>query len=72
MEMFLTLLPMVYIFLSLFVLLENFLMLMTSTTETYFSLLSNKNKVIDIMKFEKHFLNSTIDTQSLLLNTTLG
>ena len=30
------LLPMVYIFLSLFVLLECALMLMTSTTETYF------------------------------------
>ena len=36
MEMFLALLPMVYIFLSLFVLLEYVLMLMTSTTETYF------------------------------------
>ena len=36
MEMFLVLLPMVYIFLSLFVLLECVLMLMTSTTETYF------------------------------------
>ena len=36
MELFLTLLPMVYIFLSLFVLLECVLMLMTSTTETYF------------------------------------
>ena len=47
-------------------------MLMTSTTETYFLLLSYQNKVIDIIKFEKHFLNSTIDTQSLLLNTTLG
>ena len=35
MEMFLALLPMVYIFLSLFVLLEYVLMLMTSTTETY-------------------------------------
>ena len=32
----LALLPMVYIFLSLFVLLECVLMLMTSTTETYF------------------------------------
>ena len=39
MEMFLALLPMVYIFLSLFVLLEYVLMLMTSTTETYFQLL---------------------------------
>ena len=36
MEMFFALLPMVYIFLSLFVLLECALMLMTSTTETYF------------------------------------
>ena len=36
MEMFLALLPMVYIFLSLFVLLECVLMLMPSTTETYF------------------------------------
>ena len=36
MEMFLALLPMVYIFLSLFVLLECALILMTSTTETYF------------------------------------
>ena len=35
MEMFLALLPMVYIFLSLFVLLECALMLMISTTETY-------------------------------------
>ena len=34
-EMFLALLPMVYIFLSLFVLLEYVLMLMTLTTETY-------------------------------------
>ena len=36
MEMFLALLPMGYIFLSLFVMLECALMLMTSTTETYF------------------------------------
>ena len=36
MEMFLALLPMVCIFPSLFVLLECVLMLMTSTTETYF------------------------------------
>ena len=36
MEMFLALLPMVYMFPSLFVLLECVLMLMTSTTETYF------------------------------------
>ena len=36
MEIFLALLPMVYIFLSLFVLLECVLMLMISTKETYF------------------------------------
>ena len=36
MEMFLALLPMVYIFLNLFVLLEYVLMLMTLTTETNF------------------------------------
>ena len=36
MEMFLAPLPMVYIFLSLFVLLEYVLMLMTSTKETNF------------------------------------
>ena len=53
-----------HIFLSLFVLLEYVLMLMTSTTETYFLLISYKKKVIDIIKFEKHFLNSTTDTQS--------
>ena len=35
-EMYLAPLPMVYIFLNLFVLLECVLMLMTSTTETYF------------------------------------
>ena len=29
------------------------------------------NKVIDIIKFEKHFPNSTTDTQSQLLNTIL-
>ena len=62
--MFLALLPVVYIFLSLYVLLECVLMLMTSTVETYFQLLSYQNKVIDIIKFEKRFLNSTTDTQS--------
>ena len=36
MDIFLALLPMVYIFLNLFVLLECVLMLMTSTAETYF------------------------------------
>ena len=36
MEMFLAHLPMVYIFLNLFILQEYILMLMTSTTETYF------------------------------------
>ena len=45
MEMFLALLPMVYIFLSLFILLECALMLMTSTTESYFLLLNYQNKV---------------------------
>ena len=40
MEMFLALLPRVYIFRSLFVLLECALMLMTSITETYFLLLN--------------------------------
>ena len=35
-KLFLAPLPMLYIFLSLFVLLECVLMLMTSTTETYF------------------------------------
>ena len=58
-------LPMVYIFLSLFVLQECVLMLTTSTTETYlFYLLSYQTKFKDIIKFEKHFLNSTTDTQS--------
>ena len=55
MEMILALLPMVYIFLSLFVLLECVLMLMISTTETYFKLLFYSNKIIDIIKFEKSF-----------------
>ena len=63
MEMYLAPLPMEYLFLSLFVLQECVLMLMTSTTETYFLLLSYLNKVIDIIKFEKHLLNSTTDTQ---------
>ena len=35
-----------------------------TATETYFQLLNYQNKVIDIIKFEKHFLNSTTDTQS--------
>ena len=35
-DLFLALLPMVYIFLNLFVLLECVLMLRTSTTDTYF------------------------------------
>ena len=56
MEMFLAPLPMVYIFLSLFPFLECVLMLMTSTMETYFQLLIYQNNVIDIIKFEKHFL----------------
>ena len=28
--------------------------------------------VLDIIKFEKYYLNSTTDTQSYFLNTTLG
>ena len=64
MEMFLALFLMVYIFLSLFVLLECVLQLKTSTIETFSYLLSYKNKAIDIKKIEKYFLNSTTDTQS--------
>ena len=30
----------------------------------YLAACAFKNKVIDIIKFEKHFLNSTTDTQS--------
>ena len=45
----------------LFVLREYFLMLVTSKTETNFSLLS---KVIYIMTLVKHFLYSTTDTHS--------
>ena len=30
-----------------------------------------KHTMIDIINFEKHFINSTTDTQSLLLNTIL-
>ena len=59
-------LPMVYIFLSLFVLQECVLVLVT-----YFKLLSYSYRIIDIIKFEKHFLNSTTDNQVELLNTTL-
>ena len=55
MEMGLALLPMVYIFLSLFVLLECVLMLMTSSAK----LLKQ-----GIIKFEKHCLNPTTGTQS--------
>ena len=58
MEMFIALLPMVYIFLSLFVLLECILMLMISTTETF---LTAKLLKQDFIKFEKHFLNFTTD-----------
>ena len=39
-------------------------MLVTSTTETMFELQNCQNKVIDIIKFVKHFLNSTTDIQS--------
>ena len=64
MEMFFAPLPVAYIFLSLFVLQECVLMLMTPTIGTYFGLLSYINHVIDVIKFEKHFLNSTTDTQN--------
>ena len=30
------------------------------------------NKVIDIIKFEKHFLNSTTDTQELIVKYKIG
>ena len=63
MEMFLALLTIVYIFGSLSVLLECVLMLMTSTTDTFLTAKCLK-KVIDVTKFENHFLNSTTDTQS--------
>ena len=66
MEMFLALprpLVIVYIYRSLLVLRECVLMLMTATTETYVQLLSYKT-MYNILKFEKHFLNSTTDTQS--------
>ena len=39
------------------------LMIVTSTTEINFWLLSYQNKFIDIIKFVKHFVNSTTDTQ---------
>ena len=44
------------------------------STRLQISLISKRifYKVTDIIKFEKHFLNSTTDTQSQLLNTTLG
>ena len=45
MEMFLTPLPMVYIFLNLFILQECVLMLMTSTTKTYFNCLVIKTRL---------------------------
>ena len=64
MEMFLTPLFIVYIFLSLFVFQEYVLMLMNSTTETYFWLPKLVKQVYRYHKIEKHFLNSTTDTQS--------
>ena len=64
--MFLAPLPIVYIFRNLFVFRDCVLMLKTSTKETYFRLLSYFNKVLDIIKFEKQFLNSTTDTQVIV------
>ena len=67
MEMFLVSFPMMYIFCSLFALREYVLMLMTSSTETYFDCYAKLhvlNKVMNIIKFVKHFLKSTTDTQS--------
>ena len=63
MEMFLAPLPMVYIFLSLFVLLECVLMLMTSTAETFLTAKLFKQGY-RYHKIRKAFLNSTTDTQS--------
>ena len=64
--MFPALLPMVYIFCSLFVLREYVLMLdHVSDFNNRNQFLSAKvNKVIDIIKFVKNFLNSTTNTQS--------
>ena len=53
--MFLAPLPMVYTFCNLFVLQEYVLMLMTSTIETNFLLLSYINKVIDTISSLKLF-----------------
>ena len=47
-------------------------MLMTTTTETYFSTAKLLKKVIDIIKFEKHFINSTTDTQELIVKYNIG
>ena len=63
MKMFLTPLPMVYTFRNGFVLQEYVLMLMTSTKETNFLLLSYFNKVIDTINSVKLFLNFITDTQ---------
>ena len=68
-EMFLAPLPMVYTFRNLFVLQEYVLMLMTSTTETKFWILSYLNKVIVTINSVKFFLSFITDTQSWLLNT---
>ena len=62
MEIFLAPLPMVCIFRNLLVLRECVLMLMTSTTDTYF--VNAKLLKQGIIKFEKHFLNSTTNSQS--------
>ena len=62
MEMFLANLHMVFKFLSLFVLLECALMLMTSTTGTLTAKLLKQG--YRYHKIRKAFLNSTTDTQS--------
>ena len=64
MEMFLALLPMVYIFLSLFVFARVCSNVDDFNNRNIFLTAKLLNKVIDIIKFEKHFLNSTTDTQS--------
>ena len=55
METFLAPLPMVYTFRNLFILQEYVLMLVNSTKETNFGLLSYKNNVIDTIYFVKLF-----------------
>ena len=56
MEIILAFLPMVYILRYLFILRDNYQMLVTSNL---------LKKIIDIINFATHFLDSTIDTLSL-------